>query len=335
MCLIFLVLLGCRDSDKAKPHTSLQTVTVTAAHYVNRPITLTAYGSLEASKSTIIRPEASGIITQIFFPNGSAVKKGDVIFQLNDSKAQADLKVAEANLRLAQINYERDKPLLKSGAISQHSWDIIATKLQTQKATVQSLKAVLKYKKVIAPYDGHLGKRAVNLGAFVNVGNPMTNIVNTDVMKVDYQLPGSDADLVKMKQRVLVSIPAIKNKYYQGQVTFIASKINPGARTIGLEAYVNNSDGKQLPGMFSQIIQTIQPVHKVLVIPGVAVRANITGKYVFKVVNNRAKQVKVTLLPIPYNNDVIIKSGLNPGDQVITSFAYNVKNNDPVKIATH
>jgi membrane fusion protein (multidrug efflux system) len=314
------------------PTATEKTVAVEAAPVQQRamPRGVSAVGSLRSENSVMLRPEITGRIVAINFDEGGRVKKGQVLVQLDDSVAKAQLQQAQANLSLANSQYRRAVELGKQGFISKQARDEASSQLQVQQAAQALAKANLDKTAILAPFDGMIGLRNVSVGDYVSPGIDLVPIESIDPLKVDFRVPEQFLSEVREGIKLALSFDALPGQSREGVVGAISPLVDVGGRSILLRANVPNSDGALRPGMFARVRLQFAD-DKALVVPETALVPSGEEQYVFRIEQDRAKRV-VVQVGQRRGGQVEILSGLSPEDRVVTSGLQKVRDGDLVRI---
>lgn len=282
-------------------------------------VTIDSVGTLVANESVVLRPEATGRITDINFVEGRPVKKGDVLFQIDDRMARAELKQAEANLQLARLNDARFSKLATTGAATKRTRDEARANLGVSQATVDLARARLDYTRITAPFDGVVGLRSVSPGDYVNIGQELANFVSYDPMKVNFTIPEVQSTQLAVDQQIDMTVEALPGEIYHGTVFALDPQLDVNGRAVNLRATVPNTENRLKPGMFARIQLIISQKQGALVVPENAIVPQGNNKMVFVVdAENKANMVPVTLGE-RLAGEVEITQGLKEGDVVVTS----------------
>src|SRR5690606_2087507 len=291
---------------------------------------VSAVGSLRSENSVMLRPEIAGRIAEINFDEGGKVRKGQVLVQLDNSVAKAQLQQAQANLSLANSQYRRAVELGKQGFISKQARDEAGSQLQVQQAAQALAKANLDKTAILAPFDGLIGLRNVSVGDYVSPGIDLVPIESIDPLKVDFRVPEQFLGQVREGIKLALSFDALPGQSREGEVGAISPLVDVGGRSILLRANVPNSDGALRPGMFARVRLQFAD-DKALVVPETALVPSGEEQYVFRIEQDRAKRV-VVQVGQRRGGQVEILSGLAPEDRVVTSGLQKVRDGDLVRI---
>ncbi len=305
-------------------------VKVTHVQKEDMPSFVDALGSLSAVQKVSISAEVSGRITGINFKNGQQVGKGMPIVQLDNGKAQADYQSAVTALKLSQTKYDRSKSLVNV-AISKQELAQLQADVQSKQADVKKAQTTLNQKEIVAPFAGVLGAFSVNVGDFINAGDDLVTLVNTQQLRVDYSIPETYVPKLKLGQLVRLTVSAYPNKVFYGTVTFISPTIDASTRSVSVQAVVSNTKGLLSPGMFVRVSQQIDVTKGALTIPADAVMADVKGYYVYKVINGKAVQTYVTVGSRQSEKAQITK-GVTSSDVIVLAGQQKLNDGSSVKV---
>lgn len=297
---------------------------------VSFPRGLAAIGSLRSNESTVISAEVAGRIAQINFIEGQPVKKGDVLINLDDSVAQAELGQAKANLSLAESRFERSNRLQSAGFVSKEAREDATNALKLQQASFELAQAKLDKMRIVAPFDGVIGLRNVSVGEYVTPGKDIAPLEDVDTLKADFRLPERYVGDIKVGQTLELRVDAMPGKTFAGRVYAVSPLVESGGRSILVRAEVDNRARELRPGMFARV-QLITNQTPALVVPEAALAPSGQSQYVFRIVEGQADRVLVEIGERRAGL-VEILSGLNPGDVVVVAGLQSVRNKAPVVV---
>jgi len=299
-------------------------------HEENLDNTLGSSGSLKANEEVEIQPEVSGKITELDFHEGSSVKKGQLLFKLNDLDLKATLKKLEFNLQLAIQNEQRQAELLKINGISQQDYDVSKNTVESTKADIEYTKAAISKTQVLAPFDGRIGLRYVSVGTYVGQSTKIATIQQIDPLKLDFSIPEQYAGIVKVGDPVNFSVQGF-NESFSAKVVAIEPRIDVNTRTLSLRAlYKNSNNHFLLPGTFAKVSLVVHSTSKALMVPTESLVPVLKGATVFKFHNGVALQTPVQT-GVRTDTKVEITQGLSVGDTVITTGLLSLKPGQAVK----
>jgi membrane fusion protein (multidrug efflux system) len=280
--------------------------------------TLEAIGTLEADEYVNLRPEVDGEITSIQMTEGDAVKKGDLLFQIDESKQAAAVAEAEADYNYSQETLKRSDTLLQDGTISQQEHDQTRAAYQRGVATLNLAKKRMREYTLTAPFDGVLGHRNVSIGQYVNPQTTLVSIYAMDRMKLTFTVPERCSATVHPGQTLAVRVAAYPEEKFSGEIYLIEPQIDIATRTVPVRAFIPNSDHRLKPGMFANLTLAIGTKPNALTIPEDCLFPHNGGFAVYRATDGLAELVPVKVgLRIPGRIEIL--EGLRPGDQVARS----------------
>ena len=271
---------------------------------------LSLSGSIEANEQVEIRSEVSGIVESIHFQEGSSVSKGQVLLKINDVELRAQLAQAKTKETLASENERRAKLLLQKEAISQEEYDIASADYRSAKAQTQLISAQIGKTNVKAPFSGKIGLRKISPGTYVTPTVLIANLVNTGKLKVTFSIPEKYATEIKNNAIINFS-PTNSTEKFEAKVY----AIEPGVDI----------------STFATVDLPLSTIKDAIIVPSQAIVPIQNGKKVFVAHNGHAKEVKVSTTART-DTDVLVLTGLQVGDSLITSGVMSLKKEAPIKI---
>jgi len=323
------------------------------------PATTTAF---EAAN---IFARASGYVVQRNVDIGSRVKAGDLLavisapeldHQIAQAQAtlaqnEATLRQTQANRELAAHNWARDDVLVKHGWATQQQGDTDrlnlaaqtqaadanAATIKAQQAQIEVLQQQKAYQRVVAPFDGVITQRNIDVGSLVQAdaasGTFMFAITHGNIMRIQLFVPQEAAVGVKPGVTAIVRVAEIPGHPFPGQVTRIADALDPGTRTLLTEIDVPNADGELSPGMYSTVELQIPRKTPSLIVPDAAVVFDAQGVYVFVVENGVARQHQITEI-LDLGTEMEVSEGVKAGDLAVVNPPVDLEDGKKVKIRT-
>jgi membrane fusion protein (multidrug efflux system) len=300
-----------------------------------------AIGSLRAVKGADLSLEVSGVVESISFNSGDDVAEGAPLLKLRTADDVARLNSLQAMAELNDITYERDQKQFKMQAVSQATLDSDAANLKNAKAQVAQQQAIVDKKLLRAPFAGHLGIRAVDLGQYLGPGTVIVTLQALDPIFVDFFVPQQSVDQVRLNQSVMVKVDAFKDQTFTGEISAINPKVDTGNRNVQIRATLKNPDHKLLPGMYATIEIGVGSPKTYVTLPQTAISYNPYGDTVYVVESKgndaegkpqqTARQTFVTVGPTR-GDQVAIFKGVEEGDTVVTAGQIKLHNGSVVLI---
>ncbi len=257
------------------------------------PKSVTALGSLRSDESVIVRAEQSGRITALNFKEGQPVKAGQMLVQLDDSVARAELEQARANQKLGKAKFDRAAELKERNFISGQAKDEAENVMRVADATVSLAEAKLTKLTIKAPFSGTAGLRTASLGDYVKDGQDIVNLEKTDLIKVDFKVPELFQSKIAVGQSLSVALDALPGQTFTGKVYALNPQLDTAGRAVVLRAQMDNSRRVLKPGMFARVRLTLAETGDAVVVPEQAVAMQGEDQVMFKVVDGRAMRTKV------------------------------------------
>lgn len=348
VCIVFGIIFGWYGAKKLLISYFMShyvppavTISATIAKTQNWQSTLTSVGTLSAVNGVDISPEVSGIVKEIHFDSGQFVKKGDVLVLFDTSVEQAQLRDNQAQAKLAQLNYERNKKLIVKSAVSQAELDRLAALADEAIAGVEQIQAKIQQKTIIAPFSGKIGIRSIDLGQYVSAGTTMVTLQSMDPLYVQFNLPEQYLNNLYLQQPVKVSVNMGEGKSIMGSINAINSKVDQATRNILVQATIPNKDSQLYPGMYALVEIMLRQINNVITLPQTAISYSLHGDSVF-LIKADGKDKKSHPILKAYReyvtvgerrgDEVSILKGINPGDQIVTSGQLKLQNGTHVEI---
>ena len=203
-----------------------------------------AVGTLRSRQSVMLRPEIAGRIKELGFTDGARVRKGQMLVQLDDALQRADLRQALAQVSIAKANLKRNEELVAQNFVAKRVLDESAASLQVAEAQLGLSCARLSRMVLLAPFDGTLGIRNINLGDFVKDGADLVNLEDTSSMYVDFRLPERFQGKLKLQQPVELLLDAVPGRKFKARIEALDPLLDANGRSVGVRAVLPNSMGE-------------------------------------------------------------------------------------------
>ncbi len=280
--------------------------------------TVEAVGTLRANESVTIRPEIAGRIVAIGFSEGQKVKRGAALITLDDSVHRAEVAEKAANRKISELAYERAKLLVEKKAASVEVKDRAEAQLEADDAALQLSRARLDKTRILAPFDGVIGLRAISVGDFVDVGQVLVTLVDIDLLKVDFRVGEIYLPDVTAGQSISVKVDAFPAQQFNGTVYAIEPEVDVNGRAVVIRAHLPNGENKLRPGLFSRVSLIVDSNAQAMLVPEGAIVPQGDQHFIYRVVDDRAV---LTEIQIGKRKDtrVEIRNGLSPGDIVVVA----------------
>ncbi|HEX2237301.1 MAG TPA: efflux RND transporter periplasmic adaptor subunit [Gammaproteobacteria bacterium] len=283
--LLFVKSYGNKQMNAMFDSMPQPPVTVSAAkvQWARWPQEIKAVGSFAAVNGAELATEVGGNVNKIGFKNGQFVKAGEVLLQLDTEINIAQLKVLEAAARLAELELGRAERLIESRSVSEAELDAAQSRAEQARANVEAQRARIAQKTIVAPFDGVLGIRRVNLGQYVGAGTPVVSLQSLNPIFLNFMLPQQRLADVSIGQEVTAYVDAYPDLSFEGTVTAIEPRVEQSTRNFAVQASFQNPDGKLRPGMFARAMLEYGAPQHVLTVPQTAISFNPYGNSVYVV----------------------------------------------------
>lgn len=300
---------------------------------------ISAIGTLAPVEGVTLAADADGTIVKIAAESGSSVKAGDLIIGLDTSVEEAQLASAEAAASLAKLQHERATELVAKNTISKSEFDAATAQLNQAGANVAALKATIEKKHVRAPFDGRVGIRLVNLGQFVARGRALVPIQKLNPIYANFNIPQRQLGSLALGQKIALKVDAF-DKPFEGKISAINSEVDASTRSVSVQAILANPEEKLRAGMFVQVEVELPSGAPLVVIPATAIAYAPYGNSVYvieKMKDNEGKEYlgvrqQIVKLGIARGDLVAIVDGVKPGEQVVTSGVFKLRNGAAVQV---
>jgi membrane fusion protein, multidrug efflux system len=301
---------------------------------------LKAVGSTAAVQGVTVSTDQPGIVHKINFESGQTVKEGDLLVQLEVSQEQAQLRSAEAQMRLAGANLLRQQNLLKSRVSSQADYDSAQAQYDQAVARVEEVKALIDKKTIRAPFSGVLGIRAVNLGQYLQSGAQVAPLQSLDPIYVNFWLPQQYLGRITAGQLVHVQADGLPDVKFDGKINALDAVIDEATRNVRVQATLPNPQGRLRPGMFVNTEVPLASTTSHIVLPATAIQYAPYGDMVYIIDDikgpdgktYRGVRQQVVKVGESRGDRVAILSGVNAGEEVVTSGVFKLRPGAPVQV---
>src|SRR6266403_65194 len=302
---------------------------------------LSAIGSVSAVQGAVIAAELGGVVSEIKFENGGVAKKGDVIMKLDASQEEALLRSAEAEAELARTDLERTQGLASQKVVSKAELDAAESKFRRLTAIVDQMRSSIRKKTLVAPFDGQLGIRQVNVGQMINPGQQVVALTSLDPVYVDFALPQQHLGKLSPGLEVRVTTDALPGRVFPGKLTAVNSMVDTATRNVSVQATLENPDHALRPGMFAKAEVVLPEKSPALIIPGSAVSYAPFGDSVFVIEKKKdektgkeSQAIRQQFVRVGESRGdfVSITQGLKAGEIVVSTGVFKLRNGMAVTI---
>lgn len=338
--IITIVFTACSNDKAEKPLAKPAVpVVVSAAAKAAVPVQVHAIGTVDAYAVIAVKARVGGELTGVYFTEGDDVKKGDLLFSIDQLPFKAALESAKANLRRdtallkkAEEDVRRYTELLREGLISRTQYDQAVANAEALKATTEAGRAALElaqlqleYCSIYAPVSGRTGSLLVNKGNLVKANDDKAMVVINQIQPVHvvFSVPEQNLQEIKKnmasgKLKVNALITAEHDKPEYGVLTFVDNAVDTATGMIRLKGTFANRERRLWPGRFVNVVMTLAVQHDAVVVPVEAVQTGQQGQYVFVVGADKTAEMRPVESSRSSGDMAVILSGLGPGEVVVT-----------------
>jgi RND family efflux transporter MFP subunit len=331
-----------------------QTVSSVIVERKDVPFVIEATGTIVAASIVDVRPQITSIVTKVNITEGQIVKKGDLLFTLDDRTDKANFDRAQALAKDAQRQLARAKELVAKNFISKAGLDTAEANAASTQAAARAAEVQLSYHYLRSPIDGRAGIINVFPGSLVQASNvvvsstsstatstsgAMVTITQLDPINVQFTVPERDIPLLLKARKddaplpVSVSIGNMQATQYPGLVYVIDNQVDPVIGAVRLKARLENKNGALIPGQFARIKLEASTLRDVMLIPSQAVVINPKGRFVYLVEKDDDKVVmKPVKVLYEYQGNAVIE-GIDAGSRVIVEGKQNLRPGSKVREA--
>jgi len=338
-------VLGCAEETPEKPDLR-PTVSAQRVRSVDFDESIRASGELKALHHATIAAEVEGRITGIRIEEGRPVDAGSVVIEIDPARRALGRDAARANLARAQATLKREhsatarqRKLGQQSIASADRLEEAETNLLMAQANHDAKQAdhaaaerALADAEVRAPFTGHIAQRQVQLGQFVQKGEPLFELVALDPLEVEFSVPELDANRVREGQQAWVEVNSMQGQRFAARVTFVSPTVAPDTRTLRLRAQLENADRELRPGLFARVDLGVARREGVLMVPEQSIVQRASGASIFTIDDaDRVSRVPVTT-GVVRDGWVEVRGALLEGERLVVQGPARLTDGSPVNV---
>lgn len=291
----------------------------------------TGTATLEAEDEATVVAKVKGVVQKLEVEEGDRVKAGDVLARLEDEQLRIEMKRAEATMNKLYNDFQRNKELYNKKLISAEQFDNSRFEYESQKAAYELAKLDVEHAVIKAPISGVVSERMIKTGNMVKVNDPVFRVTDFQPLLAVLHVPEHEMNKLKLHQPTLLSVDAQKGETFQGHIERISPVVDPNTGTFKVTVSVSDASGRLKPGMFGRI-KIVYDVHKQTVtVPKDAVISEDDLNSVF-VIKDKVAFKRAVNTGYINGTRIEILSGLEPGEQVVTTGQSSLKDSAMVDI---
>jgi membrane fusion protein (multidrug efflux system) len=338
--MLYVILWGCTtqanpNNENAAvktagiPGTPVDAVVLTSSE-VSESIDINA--TLVANQEVEIVSEMTRKVVSVPVREGSKVKKGTLLFKLDNADLQAQLEKFRQQEKLAILNEQRLKDLLAHDAVAQQDYDEVSTQLKVLQAQIQELLVAIDKTNITAPFDGQIGMINIHPGSIVSTNTILTDIEDNRLIKIEFSVPEKYATLISVGSEITFTTAAT-GKSYKAKIAAVSGRLNENTRSLLVRAIAPNVKGDLFPGQSARVSLNFNSSPDALSVSASALIPSSAGYTVFVAKGGIAQAVPVQIGQ-RNSSTIQIVSGLKKGDTVITSNLLRLGPGTPVSLAS-
>jgi len=327
--LLMLMLNG--PELYAQRQETVPAVVVVTVEVKSFPLAAEALGNARANESVDIRPKITATVTEIHFEEGQSVAAGEILVKLDNLEQVADLAAARAALVDSEASYQRSSELFRTNVVAKSQLLQDEARKIADEAMVSVAEARMADTIVRAHFAGRIGLRRVSLGSLVGPNTVITTLDDTNIIKVDFDLPEVYLSRLTPGLTVKARSAAWPDQEFTGLVSSIDTRVDPISRTIRVRSVMPNPDGHLRPGMFLTVTLLNESIEAML-IPERALIPERSAQYVLVVDENQRVERREVHIGRRRPGEVEILSGLSSGEHVIVDGTQKARDGQIVRI---
>ncbi len=338
MCVLLALIVGvlglqgCSEQQAAQPPKGRPPTPVRVAEVVNRTVqqTVELVGTAEPWRRSIVAGEIAALVEKFPVEEGMAVKRGEMLAQLQTDTLIIQLNAAEATHRESEARYQqakkdlaRIKTLFSKQLVTQKEYDdavtqeaALALRLAQLESALLQVRDRLKKTRVVAPFDGWITKEFTEVGQWIEAGGPIVELVDLSRVKVEVPLPERYVGEIKVGASVTATFDGLRGYQAKGRVFSVVAQADRNSRTFPIKVELPNADLMIKSGLVARVILQVGTPYEALVIPKDALVLRGGAEFVFVMKDASVSQVPVVTVN-HVNNEVEINGQLEPGMIVV------------------
>jgi membrane fusion protein (multidrug efflux system) len=292
-------------------------------------------GAAKGRQSVTLTSNATELVTGVRFRDGQAVRKGQVLVDLQAREEDAAVEQARANLQLARANYARWQALDAKGFAPKATLDLYKAQLVQAQAALATARSRRLDRAIRAPFSGVVGLSDVAPGALINPGTPIVSLDDIAVIRVDFDIPDRYLPLMRLGAPIVATSDSYPNVTFDGVIAQFDTRVNEQTRSIRARAELPNRTGQLRPGMLMRVAIE-QGSRQVIAAPEAAVQYSGDQPYVYVIATRNGRMIAVQRsVTAGANQDgfIEIKAGLAAGETIVADGLNKVQPNQPVRVA--
>ena len=330
---LLLALLSCQnESNKPVSSTSPVKVKVMQASSSATSESRHFSGTVEESSTTSLSFPVMGTVKKIYVDLGERVTQGELIAEIDPTSIRSSYDAAKSTLEQAEDAYKRMKLLHDKGSIAEMKWIEVQSKLQQARSMEEVARKNLKDCKLYAPYNGVISEKNIEAGQNVMPGVPVAQLVGVQDLKVKISVPETEIANIQKNQKAKIMISALGNSSFEGVVAEKGIVANTLSRSYDVKIHIDHPSKDIMPGMVTEVVLATSDENNYYILPAHVIQLDENNQnFVWVAIDGKATKRTIQCGKFT-SNGIIVLSGINEGDLIITEGQQKVCENTPVTI---
>lgn len=336
--LMLLVFSHCGSNEETQVTTETSAAAMRQTNVTVqtlRPESLNQYSRLPATvkawHDATLSALESGVVSTVSKDFGDTVQRGDTLAQLDLEVLEQMAIESQANLKYQTYNFKHSKKLIQEGSISEQAHHSAEYDFQRARSNARTIATRLSFGNIRAPFSGQIAQRFIDKGQLVAQGSPTFRLVQVDSLRIEAWVSEEEIVDLEVGRSITLTLDAFHGESFQGTIKKMGTTADDKRRVYPIEAHLANPDERILPGMIGKLKIMRQTYRQVVVVPREAILERETGPVAFVAIDNKAHLRPLTLGPAE-NASVVVKHGLEFGDQLILKGNRDLIDGDPIQI---
>lgn len=295
--------------------------------------TIEIAADVAGARRATLAAEVDGTVEAIEVDLGDRVSAGEVLIRIDTRSVATEVEEAEANYAQAEEDAARAEALFEKRSITRDRLTTTRTALEVSRARLESVRIRLAKSTIRAPWAGEIAERMIEVGDFVDVGQGVLELVQTDRLKIRAEVAAEDARHIQAGESATLRLQALPGETFEAKIVRIGASLSSTSRTLPIEVELENPGGRLKPGMFGRLTLPRRELEAALLVPLASLVDYEDGKVVYVVEDGVAQRRPVQPGAV-IGDRVVIESGLSGGDRVIIRGQDQVADGQPVGVGT-
>lgn len=334
LLVIAALIPSCRNSGNPGDAKKVQPIPVRVKVLQPMPLVdgVVVAGTVKAYEDAMLSPEEGGVVKEWKVKKGQYVRRGDLIVVLKDDVIKASYEAAEAQNRMAELNFDKQRKVFDEQGISELQFKSIQYSRDAAKANADLMKARWERTQLRSPIDGIVDNTIPNEGEFAPPGVPLARVVNTSVIKIQAEVPELYSGSIATGATGIMTFDALPGDTLRGKVSFIAPTVSAANRTMQIELILSNPLRKLKPEMVAKVKLLRESKAEAILVPEEVIQLVDRDRIIAFVDNNGRSEERRLKLGGRQGNMIEALEGLRAGDRLIVTGYQKLTDGSPITI---